>query len=287
MKAIFKHEFLNYIHSISAWFFCAAVLLCVGIGSMLYNINATVANFEYVLSFVCLALVILIPVLTMRIIAEEKKQKTDQLLYSLPLSTTKIVLGKYFSLLALYLIPVLIIALYPLILSQYGDVYLATSYGSLVAFYFMSAAMIAIGEFVSSLTENQGFAAGITILILLLNYYCVRLSEVVSSSAMGTFIVVCVLILLLGFIMDAMTGNENISYGTSIALLLVAGAIYFFNQEVYEGILPTVMEQISLFERFYTIVNGVFDLTSIVFYVTVIIFFLFLTVQSMEKRRYN
>lgn len=287
MKAIFKHEFFNYIHSISAWLFCAAVLLCVGVGSMLYNINATVANFEYVLGFVCLALVILIPVLTMRIIAEEKKQKTDQLLYSLPITTTKIVLGKYFALLTLYLVPTLVIATYPLILSQYGDVYLMTSYGSLVAFYFMSAAMIAIGEFVSSLTENQGFAAGITILILLVNYYCVSLSEFVSSSAMGTFIVICVFILLLGFVMEAMTGNDNVSYGIAIVLLLAAGGIYFFNSSVYEGLLPRIMEQISLFERFYTIVNGVFDLTAIVFYLTVIVFFLFLTIQSMEKRRYN
>lgn len=287
MRAIFKHEFLSLFHSLSAWLFCAAVLLCVGIGSMIYNINATVANFEFVLSFVSLALAILIPVLTMRVIAEEKKQKTDQLLYSLPLSTTRIVLGKYFALLALYLIPILVISVYPLILAQYGDVYLATSYGSLFAFYLMSAAMISIGMFISSLTENQGFAAGMTIVFLLLNYYCVSLSEFVSASSMGTFIVVCILILILGFVMEAMTQNDNVSYGISIVLLLAAGALYFFDPDAYEGILPLIMEQISLFERFYTIVNGVFDLTSIVFYLTVIVFFLFLTVQSLEKRRYN
>lgn len=287
MKAVFKHEIFSYIHSFSAWLFGAAVLVCIGIGSMLYNINATVTNFEYVLSFVCLALVILIPVLTMRVMAEEKKQKTDQLLYSLPISSTKIVLGKYFALLVLYLVPILIISVYPLILAQFGDVYLPTSYGAIVAFYFMSAAMISIGVFISSLTENQGFAAGMTILILLLNYYCVSLSEFVSDSAMGTFIVICVFILILGFIMEALTNNENVSYGICIALLVVAGVVYFFNQSVYEGLLKSIMQQISLFDRFNTIVNGVFDLKAIVFYLTVIIFFLFLTVQSMEKRRYN
>lgn len=289
MKAIYKHEFSNYIHSISAWLFCAAVLLCVGIGSMLYNTVATYASFELVLGsgYVCLAAAILIPVLTMRAIAEEKKQKTDQLLYSLPLSSTKIVLGKYLAILTLFLVPTLIICIYPIILSQYGDVYLPTSYGTIVAFYFMCAAMIAIGVFISSLTENQGFAAGITILILLFNYFCVTLAETIPSSAMVTFIVICIFILILGFIMEAMTGNENLSYGISIALLIVAGVVYFFNQSAYEGLLPVIMEQISLYERFYIIVNGVFDLTTIIFDMTVIIFFLFLTVQSMEKRRYN
>ena len=90
----------------------------------------------------------------MRVIAEEKKQKTDQLLYSLPLRTSQIVTGKYFALLAVFLVPLCIVAVYPLIFAQFGEVYLLTSYGSLFAFFMMGAAMIAAGIFVSSLTEN-------------------------------------------------------------------------------------------------------------------------------------
>ena len=123
---------------------------------------------------------VIVPILTMRVIAEERKQKTDQLLYSLPITTTQVVLGKYLALLVVYLIPLAIISLYPLIFSQYGDVYLLTAYGSILAFFILGAALIALGVFISSLTENQGFAAGIGIAVILLNYYSVSLSQSVS-----------------------------------------------------------------------------------------------------------
>ncbi len=93
MTAVLKHELSGYFHSLTAYIFSAFLLAFVGIGAMLYNIQSAVANFEYVLSFVCLGFVIVIPILTMRVIAEEKKQKTDQLLYSLPIKTSEVVAG--------------------------------------------------------------------------------------------------------------------------------------------------------------------------------------------------
>lgn len=235
MRAIFKHEIRYYFHSLTAYLFCGFMLCFVGIGAMLYNINSSVANFEYVLQFICIGMVVFMPVLTMRLFADEKKQKTDQLLYSLPLKPGSIVIGKFLATLVIFLIPMCVIALYPLIFSLYGNVFLPTSYGAMVGFFFMGAAMISIGMFISTLTENQGFAAGITIPILALNYFSVQL----------------------------------------IGLTKMEGAI------------PNFISNISLFERFYVFVDGVFDLTSIVFYITVIIFFLLLSVQSLEKRRYR
>lgn len=198
MTAVWKHELRSCVHSLSAWLYCAFMLAFVGVGAMLYNIQAAVANFEYVLSFVCIGLVFIVPVLTMRSLAEERKQKTDQLLYSLPLKLWHIITGKYLALLAVFLVPLVIIAFYPLVFSQYGEVYLLTSYGSLLAFFLLGAALIAIGMFISSLTENQGFAAGIGIVALLLNYYSVSLAEQVSATALGSFAVLLVLALLLG-----------------------------------------------------------------------------------------
>lgn len=158
MLAVFKHELRNYFQSLTAYIFGAFLLVFVGIGAMLYNLQAAVSNFEYVLSFGSMVFVVIVPILTMRVIAEERKQRTDQLLYSLPVSTTKVILGKYFALLLVYLLPLCVISFYPLIFSQYGDVYLLTSYGSLLAFFVMGAALIALGVFISSLTDNQGFA---------------------------------------------------------------------------------------------------------------------------------
>lgn len=287
MIAVLKHELKNYFHSLTAYLFCAFLLVFVGIGAMLYNIQSAMANFELVLAFVCIGMVVIVPVLTMRVISEEKKQKTDQLLYALPLKGTQIILGKYFSLLIIFMIPMCIISVYPLVFAQYGDVYLLTSYGSLLAFFIMGAAMIAIGTFISSLTENQGFAAGIAIPVLLLNYYSVSLAEYVSATAFGSLAALCVGVFLIALVVKHITRNENLAYGIGIVGVLGLVVTYIMDSTKYEGLLAEIMSQLSLFERFYTFVNGVFDITSIVFYVTVIIFFLFLSVQSLEKRRYN
>ena len=149
MIAVLKHELRSYFHSFTAYVFGAFLLAIVGIGAMLYNLQAAVSNFEYVLSFGTIIFVVIVPILTMRVIAEERKQKTDQLLYSLPISTVQVILGKYLALLVIYLIPLLIISIYPLIFSQYGDVYLPTSYGSMVAIFIMGAALVALGVFLS------------------------------------------------------------------------------------------------------------------------------------------
>ena len=109
MSAVFKHELRMYFRSLTAYVFGAFLLAFVGLGAMLYNIQAAVSNFEFVLSFSSLGFVVIVPILTMRVIAEEKKQKTDQLLYSLPITTTQVVLGKYLALLVMYLIPMAVI----------------------------------------------------------------------------------------------------------------------------------------------------------------------------------
>lgn len=287
MTAVFKHELSNYFHSMTAYIFGAFLLAFVGVGAMIYNIQQAVANFEYVLSFVSLVFVVIIPVLTMRVIAEERKQKTDQLLYSLPITTTQVVLGKYLALLVIYLIPLCIVAVYPLLFARYGEVYLLTSYGSIGAFFVMGAALIAVGTFLSSLTENQGFAAGIAIAVFLLNYYSVSLAQHISATAFGSAAALCVLSCLLGLLVRYLTKNEYLAYGTAVVLIAAVGITYFANSAVFEGLLPDIMKKLSLFERFYTFVSGVFDLTAIVYYVSVIAFFLFLAVQSLEKRRYN
>lgn len=287
MTAVLKHELSNYFHSLTAYIFGAFLLAFVGIGAMIYNIQQSVANFEYVLSFVSLIFVVLIPVLTMRVIAEERKQKTDQLLYSLPLSTTQVVIGKYLALLVVYLIPLCIVSLYPLIFARYGEVYLLTSYGAIAAFFIMGAALIAIGVFISSLTENQGFAAGIAIPVILLNYYSVSLAEHVSATAFGSAAALCILCCLLGILIRFLTKNEKLGIIVAVVMVLAVCAACFVDSTVFEGLLPDIMNRLSLFERFYSIVSGVFDLTAIVYYLTVIVFFLFLTVQSLEKRRYN
>lgn len=287
MIAILKHELRLYFHSLTAYVFGAFLLVTVGIGAMLYNLQAAVSNFEFVLSFSSVVFVVIVPILTMRVIAEERKQKTDQLLYSLPVSTTQVVMGKFLSLLLVYLLPLCVIAFYPLIFSQYGEVYQLTSYGSLFAFFLVGGALLAVGMFISSLTDNQGFAAGIGIAVILLNYFSVSLAEYVSATAMGNAIALFVLSALLGWLIRSLTRNENLGYGIGLTLMGITTATYLIDSTKFEGLLPNIMKKLSLFDRLDTFVNGVFDLTAVVYFLSVTIFFLFLTVQSLEKRRYN
>ena len=287
MKAIFKHELRLYFDSMTAYVFGAFLLLFIGIGSMLYNLRSAVSNFEFVLSFASIVFVVIVPVLTMRSLSEERKQKTDQLLYALPVSTTQVILGKYAALLLVFLIPMCFVALYPLLFSRFGEVYLPTAYGSLAAFFLLGAALIAVGLFLSSLTDNQGLAAGLGIGACLLNYYSVSLSEYVSSTAAGSLVTFAVLIVCLGLIIRALTRNDILALSVGLVLMAALVGVYVLDSAALEGLLPGIMRKLSLFERFSVFVNGVFDLTGIVYYLSVTAFFLFLAVQSMEKRRYN
>lgn len=287
MTAVLKHELKNYFHSLTAYVFGAGLLLAVGLGALRYNLQAAVSNFEFALSYFSIVLAVIVPILTMRVIAEERKQRTDQLLYALPITTTQVIVGKYLALLTVYLIPLCVIAVYPLIFSQFGDVYLLTSYGSILAFFLMGAALIALGVFISSLTDNQGFAAGIGIAVILLNYYSVSLSEYVSSTVFGSVVALCVLVLALGAVIKYLTKNENLAYAVCFVLIAAIAIVAFMDNTKFEGLLPAVMTKLSLFDRFTGFVNGVFDMTSVVYYASVAVFFLFLSVQSLEKRRYN
>ena len=286
MKAVFKHEMGLYYHGLLAYVFGAFLLEFIGIGAMLYNINRAVANFEYALGTFCIGFVALVPILTMRVMAEEKRQKTDQLLSLLPITGVDIVLGKYFAMAVVFIAPMVVACVYPLIFSLYGDVYLPTSYGALFAFICLGLALIAIGMFISSLTESQGMAAGLCVVAMLFCYYSASLADYISSTA---FNVAALLVLsaLLALIVRRLTRSDVA--GLIILVLCVAAVAitWLVNPSSLETLLPDLMNKLSLFERFYTFVNGVFDVTAIVYYASVAVFFLFLCVQSWEKKRYN
>lgn len=286
MISILKHEMKLAFHSMAAYVFGAFLLEMVGVGALLYNINQSVANFEYALASFCIGFVILVPILTMRILAEEKKQKTDQLLYSLPVSMTEVVLGKYVSMVLVFAVPMLLVAVYPCIFALYGEVYLPTAYGTLVAFVFMGMALISIGMFISSLTESQGLAAGICVVAMLFCYYSASLADYISSTAIN-YVVIIALAIGLALLVRWLTKSDYVGLGVAVICGVAIIVTRIVNASALDTLLPDLMHKLSLYERFYTFVNGVFDVTAIVYYISVIIFFLFLCVQSLEKKRYN
>ena len=153
MLAIYKKELKSYFHSMIGYVFMAFFLVVIGIYMYALNFVYQVANFEYVLDNVTFIFIILVPILTMRVMAEEKKQKTDQLLFTSSVSMAKIVLAKYLAVLSLFGVTMLVICFYPLVLTAYGEVPFGTSYAAIFGFFLMGAALIAIGLFVISLLK--------------------------------------------------------------------------------------------------------------------------------------
>jgi len=287
MTAVLRHELSSYFTNVTGYVFGAFLLLFAGIYTMVINLQSASPYFEYVLMNMDFIFLIIVPILTMRVIAEERRQKTDQLLYSLPLTMTQVALGKYLAMLVIFLIPVAVIGVYPLVLTAFGAVYLPAAYGALTGFFFLGASLIAIGMFISSLTESQAVAAGLCFVVMLLNYFISSLASYVPSTAFASFLCVAVCILVLGLIFRLLTRSGFAALVLTIVLEGSLVAAYTFRSADFQGLFPNLMEQLSLFDRFYEFVNGTFDLTAIVYYLTVIAVFVFLTVQSLEKRRWS
>lgn len=287
MKAVFRHELSSYFRTMTGYLFIGFLLLFVGVYSYVYNIQNSLANFEYVLSGMSFVFLLIIPVLTMGVIADEKRRNTDQLLYSLPLSMTEVVLGKYFAMLVVLLIPTAIICIYPLVLNLFGNVYLLKTFGAIIGFFFLGAALIAVGMFVSSLTESPAVAAGICFLLLLLNYFMSSLSGYLPATATPSLIAMTALVLIAALIIWMMTrsvGAAGIFAAAAVSILVI---LYLVNATWFAGLFPKIMSGLSLFERFNSFVDGVFDVKALIFYMTVCVLFVFLSIQSMDKRRWS
>ncbi len=290
MTAIYKRELKSYFGGMIAYIVIALMLAFVGFVSAIYNFFGGLAFFEYVFmeGYVVMAIIIAISLLTMRSFADEKKERTDQLLYSLPLNMSSIVMGKYLAMLTVYLIPMLVMCLYPLVLSLFGDVNFLQTYSSILAQILLGASLISIGMFLSSLTETQVIAAVMTIGTFLAVYFMPTIaSTFFPETAKASFICFIFLIGVAALIVYALTKNLYAAFGTALVLEVANLVIYLVNKDIYAGAFPDMLDKISIFNRFNNFVNGSFDLTAIIYYLSVICVFVFLTTQSLEKKRYS
>ena len=287
MTAIYKHELHSYFNNLSAYVFGAFMLLFAGIYTAVMNVQVGVANFEYSIQAYTFIFIVTVPVITMRIFADERRQRTDQLLYSLPLSMSKIVLGKFFALLTVFAVPVLVMCVYPLILSAFGNVNMLSAYATILAFFLLGAALLSIGMFISSLTESLAVAAGVTFVAMLLNYFLSNIADYLPRTAYASFIGFMLLIVLLAFVIRQLTKNTFVAL--IVAVVGEAALLMFYNvkKSAFTGLLPDLVTKLSLYEAFQKIPGGMFDIASIVYMLSVTVFFVFLTVQTLEKRRWS
>ncbi len=287
MKAVFKKEVRSYLTSMLGYVFIAFLLVISGIYFTAYHLQAAYPLFAYTLESITFVFLIAIPVLTMRILAEERKQKTDQLLLTAPVSVTGIVMGKYLALAAIFLIPVVILGIYPLILLQFGTVPLAETYTALFGFFLMGCSFLSIGLYLSSVTESQVIAAVLTFLVLFLCYVIEGIASFFPETAFASFAAMVVLALVLSFIIHMLLKNVIATLATAIAAEGALIALYLVNAPLYEGLIQNILGVLDISGHFSGFSSGILDFTGIVYYLSVIGIFLFLTVQSIQKRRWS
>ena len=287
MLAIYKKEIKNYLTSMTGYIFMAFILLVLGIYFTAYNLNYGSPDFGMTLNSATFIFLIITPVLTMKILAEERKNKTDQLLLTAPVPVWKIVAGKYLGMVTVYAIPVLISACYPLIMCKYGKVSYAMTYTAVLGFFLMGCANIAIGLFFSSVTESQVIAAVLTFGALFCSFVMEGIKSFFSQTAVSSMLAFLVLSLVIAFFVYEMTKNIMLTIVTGGILSAVTLLLYFTNASLYEGAIQKVLSQFAVATQFNKFLGGILDLTGILYMLSVVCIFVFLTVQSIQKRRWS
>lgn len=287
MLAVYKKELRGYLISMIGYVFVAFILLILGIYFTAYNLQYASPDFGATLNSVTFIFLIITPILTMKILAEEKKNKTDQLLLTAPVSVWKVVLGKYLSMVTMYLIPVVIAGFYPLIMGRYGTVSYAMAYTALLGFFFLGCAQIAVGMFLSSVTESQVIAAVLTFGVLFCSFMMDGITSFFSDTAITSMMAFLVLVIILGVIIYQMTKSVVLSAGVSGVLAVVTLVVYIIKPTVYSGLIQKVLGLLAISNQFDNFVGGILDMTGILYMLSVICIFVFLTIQCIQKRRWS
>lgn len=288
MLAIYKRELRSYFQSMVGCVFVAFLVLFTGIYFTAYNLTAGYPYFSYTLSGSLIVFIVGIPLITMRSFAEERKNKTDQLLLTAPVSLTKVVLGKYLAMATVVAIPNLVFCLFPLIIKMNGTAYLKVDYISIAVFFLLGCVYLAIGMFLSTLTESQIIAFITTFGALLLLYLWDGIMEFLPSSASGCMVGILLILSLIIFYIWQITSNWILSAVLEAVCVIACVVSYFVKSSLYENLLSKLLGKLAFADIFTGITqNHIVDMSGLVLYLSVIIVFIFLTVQTIQKRRWS
>lgn len=287
MGAVYERELKGYLHGMTGIIFISVNLLFSGLMLFLENLKYQDPKMEALIYYQLMILFLTIPILTMRSIAEDRRQKTDQLLYSLPLSLPKIVLAKYFALLTTAVLPTLVSLLYPLILSLYGTVNFGTTYTALLTQALFIALLCAIGMFISSLTESPAIAAILTLTVNAALFLMSFFTTAIPQTELASLIGLAVIIVLVAFLAYYMTKSVIAAYAVGAVGIVAEIILYFVKKDLFAGAINKVIDAMSVFSRVDLGTSGILDLSGIVYFVTAAALFVFLSVQAVEKRRWS
>ncbi|MGN0714597.1 MAG: ABC transporter permease subunit [Anaerovoracaceae bacterium] len=287
MKTIYQKDLHTYFTTLSGYFFMTCILLVGGIYCYVNNIYYGYASFEQSINNLPFFFIFLIPVISAGVFTDEKRQKTEQLLYTLPVTSGQIVAGKYFALLTMLLIPLAILGLYPLGMSFFGDVNLFSAYCNLLAIFLLGAALCAICMFISSLTENIIVSAILCFGVMFVLYQMNSFAENLTGSAKNSYIGFVVLALALAFFIWFMTKNIYVALIPSISIVIVLNVLYKVSLRLVAGKINLVMSHIAVFSQLDRFMNGIIDLNAVIYYLSISALFVLFTVFTFERKRWN
>ncbi|WP_418536609.1 ABC transporter permease [Gemmiger sp.] len=287
MTAIFKREFKSCFTGMIGWVIAAVSLFFLGLYFTNRNLLYASSDFASVLYTMTMILLFLLPAISMRSFAEERKNKTDQLLLTSPVSIPAIVAGKFLAELAVFALPLAAAVVMPLLLQAFGTVSLVAAYSALLGYLLLGGACLAVGTWISALTENQILAYLATFGALLVAYLMNGIQTMFTTGNLLAFIVFMIVLLVASVLVGVIC--KRLAAG---AVVFCAGAVVLF---VLFQLRPAwlltafnaVLSALALFEPFKDIVGGMFSIPAIVYYLSVMGLFLLLTGQALARRRWN
>ena len=288
MTAVYKRELRSYFNSMIGYVFVAAVTLVIGLFFTVYNLRGGYPYFAFALSGTVMIFAFAVPLLTMKSMAEERRSRTDQMLLTYPVSVTGIVLGKFLAMLTVYLIPLLISCLCPLVIAKGGNGSFLIDYSTIFLFLFLGAMFISIGMFVSSLTESQLIAAVVGMVSLLLLLLWDTLVSFIPSTVTASAVGFLILFALASLVFARSAGHPAVGIA-----LFGAGAIFAILSAIlasrwFSTALTGFLGMFSVYGPVNNFVsNYVFDVKGLLYFCVMTALFLFLTVQSVHRRQYR
>lgn len=292
MGAIFRREFKSYFISPIGYIFLAAFYIYSGAMFSAYSLSSGYTKLDNVFGSLIIILLVIIPILTMRTIADEKRTKTDQCLLTAPVSLGGIVFGKFLAAFLIYIIGIAITVVFAVVVSVYGAPDWNVIVGNILALALLGGAYIAVGIFCSALTENQvvaavaGFFSLLAISFLSVLGTAIPFESIATQIAEASMALRVVVIALASLAVGGLTGVFSKQLVNGIVAFAVSGLVISLAAWKADKI-PYLFNKLSLSERYYTFTGGIFDFSNILFFLSVIAAFLFFTVRVLEKRRWS
>ena len=283
MRAVYKRELRALLCGLTAPLVLAVALCIIGIYTAVLSFSQGYANFEIVLSNTTYILLVLIPLLSMRMFADEPRLGTDKLLHSLPLRVTDVVLGKYLAAVTVYGALCVVLCGYPWLLSRYGATDLATAYSAIAGDFLLGCALLAVGAFCSSMTENPVVAAVFTFGLSFLSYLLPTVSDYLASSGLAAFVLFTFAIAALSVLVCVCSKKPLVAAAVGASLEIPLAVLLLLDSSLLDCAVQRVLSACALFSRLDPFVYGMFDLGGVVYYLGAAFLFLFFTVLHFER----